>query len=306
MSPTRNLKDPTIISISRTGFASILIAATLSSIRADDQVAKPKQLKQDEEGSSQVAYKQDIVYGRVLGAGLLADIAYPKTQQRLPAIISVHGGRWRAGHKRDESSIDVKQWAGFGFFAMSIDYRLVDCTPAPACYQDVQCAIRFVHAHADEYRIDTKRVFLIGQSAGGHLVSLAATLGEGTFKRTGGWADASNDFLAAISVAANYELTTLSWGNIWTPSTGDATTARKYASPVNHVRKDIKPLLIIHSDNDRSVPIDNALGMIEALEEAEAPHVFHRYPSAGHMGITDEVIRKSLAFIKQQTAAAKQ
>jgi dipeptidyl aminopeptidase/acylaminoacyl peptidase len=166
----------------------------------------------------------------------------------------------------------------------------------------VQCAIRFVHAHAKQYNIDPKRVFLIGQSAGGHMVSLAATLGDGPFARSGGWEMASNDFCAAISVAANYELTTLSWGNIWTPASGDPVEARKFASPVNHVSKKAKPLLILHSDNDNSVPIDNALSMVEALKKAGATHTFHRYPTMGHMGITDEVIKQSLAFIKEQSA----
>jgi alpha-L-fucosidase 2 len=247
-----------------------------------------------------VVTQEDLVYGRVNGAGLLADVAFPETAEKLPAIISVHGGRWRGGHKKDGSSIKVNQWAELGFFAMSIDYRLVGCTPAPACYQDLQCAIRFVHANADKYRIDTSRIFLIGQSAGGHLVSLAATLGDGPFPRTGGWEKASNDVRAVISVAANYELTTLSWGDIWTPTGEDPIKAREFASPVNHVKKDMKPLLVLHSDNDQSVPIDNALRMIDALKKADAPHVFHRYPSMGHMGINDEVIARSLEFIKQQ------
>ena len=248
-----------------------------------------------------IVEKQDVVYGRGHGAGLLADIAYPESDKPIPAIISVHGGRWRGGHKRDRSTIVVKQWAGFGMFAMSIDYRLVGCTPAPACYQDVQCAIRFVHTFAKTFNIDTKRIFLIGQSAGGHMVSLAATFGDGPFPRTGGWEKSSNDFRAAISVAANYELTTLSWGNIWTPSRGDAIAARKLASPVNHVTGKTKPLLILHSDNDRSVPIANALLMIDALKKAKTPHTFHRYPDKGHMGITSEVIKRSLEFIEQQS-----
>lgn len=247
-----------------------------------------------------VTYQEDLVYGRVHGAALLADVAYPASDAPLPAIISVHGGRWRGGHKRDGSTIKVKQWAGFGFFSMSIDYRLVECTPVPACYQDVQCAIRFAHANASDYNIDTKRIFLIGQSAGGHMVSLAATIGDGTFPRTGGWKEASNDFRAAISVAANYELTTLSWGKIWTPAQGDPVEAQRLASPVNHVTKDMKPLLVLHSDNDRSVPIENALGMVAALEKAGARHTFHRYPLMGHMGINEEVIKQALAFIKKQ------
>jgi alpha-L-fucosidase 2 len=212
----------------------------------------------------------------------------------------VHGGRWKGGHRRDASAINVKQWAGFGFFAMSIDYRLVGCTPAPACYQDLQCAIRFLHANADQFPIDTKRIFLIGQSAGGHMVSLAGTLGDGPFPRTGGWEKASNEVRAVIAVAANYELTGLSWGDIWTPPGVDPIKARKLASPVNHVSKEIRPHLILHSDNDQSVPIENALQMVEALKKANAPFTFERYPKMGHMGINDEVIKQARAFIDKQ------
>ena len=250
----------------------------------------------------EIISQPDTIYGRVHGAALVADIAYPKTDKKLKAIISVHGGRWRGGHKRDGSTIKVQQWAGFGLFAMSIDYRLVGCTPAPACYQDFQCALRFVHAHAEKYNIDTDHIYIIGQSAGGHITALAATLGKGPWPNTGGWAGASNDFRAAISVAACYELNTLSWGNIWTPRGKEVKAARKLASPVTHVKEGMKPLLILHSDNDRSVPIPNALLMVEALKKAGAPHVFKRYPKMGHMGINQEVIDRTLEFIKAQSA----
>lgn len=248
--------------------------------------------------SKPITVREDVVYGRVHGAGLLADVAFPESKELLPAIISVHGGRWVGGHKRDGSTINVKQWAGFGFFAMSIDYRLKGASPAPACYQDFQCAIRFVHAHAKALNVDTQRIFLMGQSAGGHMVSLAATLGDGPYPRTGGWEKASNDFRAAISVAAAYDLATLDWGELWSPSGVDPAEARAIASPTQHVSKNEKPLLILHSDNDRSVPIANALEMVEILKKAGARHTFHRYPMMGHMGINQEVIDKSLAFIK--------
>src|SRR5262249_17537579 len=131
--------------------------------------------------ASNIVFKEDVVYGRVQGAGLLADIAYPDAKGPFPTILSVHGGRWFRESKSTHSATKVRQWATFGFFAMSIEYRLIGCSPPPACYQDVLCAIRWLHAHAGRYPIDAKRIFLIGQSAGGHLVSLAATLGEGTF-----------------------------------------------------------------------------------------------------------------------------
>jgi len=250
---------------------------------------------------SKVTVEEDVVYGRVHGAGLLADIAYPASKSPLPAIISVHGGRWVSGHKRDSSAIKVEQWAGLGFFAMSIDYRLRDCTPPPACYQDLQCAIRFVHAHARDYNIDARRIFLIGQSAGGQMVSLAATLGERFYAHTGGWEKASGDFRGAISVAGAYDLATLDWGTLWTQPGVAPESARKQASPAQHVAKDSKPLLILHADNDRSVPIANALEMVAALKEAGAHYTFRRYPKMGHMGINQEVIDQSLAFIKELT-----
>lgn len=248
-----------------------------------------------------VTVAEDLLYGRVHGAGLLADVAYPKSDGKLPAIISVHGGRWRGGNKKDGSTIKVAQWAGFGFFAMSIDYRLTAGTPAPACYQDMQCAIRFVHANAEKYNVDTDRIFLIGQSAGGHMVSLAATMGDGPFPRTGGWNDASNEFRAAISVAAAYDLPSLDWGKIWKQANSDQDKARELASPNNHVSKEMKPLLILHSDTDRSVPIANALKMVDVLEKADAPFKFIRYPEAGHMGITDEVIKQARLYIDEQS-----
>src|SRR5262249_52764108 len=71
------------------------------------------------DGDAHITVKEDVVYGRVQGAGLLADIAYPEGKGPFPAVISVHGGRWRAGSRTDASSIKVGEWAGFGFFAMS-------------------------------------------------------------------------------------------------------------------------------------------------------------------------------------------
>jgi len=133
------------------------------------------------------------------------------------------------------------------------------------------------------------------------MVSLAATLGDGPYPHTGSWDKESNDFRAAISVAAAYDLTTLDWGALWTPPDVDAQAARSQASPAKHVNKTMKPLLILHSDNDRSVPIANALAMVDVLDQSGARYTFHRYPTMGHMGINQEVIEKSLAFIKENS-----
>jgi acetyl esterase/lipase len=246
-----------------------------------------------------IRFQEDVIYGRVEGSALLADVAQPAGEGPFPAIISLHGGRWVGGHRRDTSSIKPREWAQLGFFAMTIDYRLARATPAPACYQDMLCAIRYVRAHAAQYKVDPNRIFLIGQSAGGQMASLLATLGEGPWKKAGGWNEESHDVRGVISVCAPYELATLDWGKLWTPIGGDADAARKEASPLLHVQATSKPLLILHSDDDKSVPIRQAVDMAEALKKAGARHKFLHYTDKGHMQIVDYVVRESVAFIKE-------
>jgi acetyl esterase/lipase len=230
---------------------------------------------------------------------LLANLAYPDGPGTRPAILSVHGGRWRAGNRTDASSIKVTQWAEFGFVALSIDYRLVGGSPAPAPYVDLRCAIRWLHAHADDYGVDPERIYLIGQSAGGHMVSLAATVGDGPFAKAGGWDQARGDVRAVISVAAAYDLNTLSWGNLWTPVSGAVEDARRIASPMTHVSATTKPTLVIHSDDDKSVPVQQAVDFVDKLKAAGVPHRFVHFTDRGHMGITDEVIKEARAFIAE-------
>ena len=250
-------------------------------------------------GQGHIVVEQNVVYGQAAGSALMADVAYPVSEELIPAIIYVHGGRWRTGERTGRDRLDVYEWANHGFFAMTIDYRLVPASPAPAAYQDLLCAIRWMHAHAEDYGVDPDRIYLIGNSAGGHLVSLAATLGDGPYERVGGWDEARSDVRAVISAAAPYELNTLSWGDLWTPIEGDIEEQRTVASPIHQINASTKPILIIHSDDDQSVPVQQAHDMVAAMKTANAPHRFVHYTDRGHMRITDEVIAETLAFIAE-------
>ena len=104
-----------------------------------------------------------------------------------------------------------------------------------------------------------------------------------------------------ISVAATYELNTLSWGNLWTPVAGNVEEARRIASPMTHVSATTRPTLIIHSDDDKSVPVQQAVDMAAKLKAAACSTASCTTPT-GHMGITDDVIKEARAFIAEVEA----
>jgi acetyl esterase/lipase len=251
--------------------------------------------------SPQVTVKKDVIFGRVEGSALLADLAYPSSGSApRPVLMYVHGGRWRGGTRDDQSWANVQKWAQEGYFTMTIDYRLVGATPAPAPYLDTLTAIRWVHAHAKEYNIDEDRIYLIGFSSGGHLVTLAAALGAGPWKPVGGWEDARTDIAGAISTGGAFDLNTLSWGNLWVPlGDEDITTARRQASPMHQITPQSKPMMIVHSDDDKSVPIQQAIDMVAALKAKNVPHKFLHYTDRGHMGATEEVLKEVRAWIQE-------
>ena len=60
-----------------------------------------------------------------------------------------------------------------------------------------------------------------------------------------------------------------------------------------------KPTLIIHADDDRSVPVRQAEEMVATLKKLAVTHRFVHYKDKGHVGITEDVIKESLAFIDE-------
>lgn len=99
---------------------------------------------------------------------------YPTSQTNAPVMIYVHGGGWRRGNK---SNVDAKP-AAFnqnGFVFISINYRLIPEVDIAEQVGDVAASIAWVKNNIAQYGGDPNRIFLMGHSAGAHLVSLVAT-----------------------------------------------------------------------------------------------------------------------------------
>ena len=122
----------------------------------------------------------DILYGDDLRfrKWQLLDVYRPKAAiepddslKKLPVIISVHGGAWVYGDK------DRYQWycmrlAQRGFAVVNYSYRLAPETKFPSSLKDTEKVFQFVADNAAKYGFDTENVFAVGDSAGGHLLSL--------------------------------------------------------------------------------------------------------------------------------------
>lgn len=113
-------------------------------------------------------------YGtRCLGLDL-----YRPAGDRLPVVLLVHGGGWKAGYRAEFVPMALRL-AQQGYAAVTLSYRLSGEARYPAAVQDVQAAVRWVRVHGAEYGLDPERIALAGGSAGGQLASLAGVTGEG-------------------------------------------------------------------------------------------------------------------------------
>lgn len=92
-----------------------------------------------------------------------------------PVIFVIHGGAWKICDKRDEQLMPMLKGIYRGYAVVSINYRLSQEAIFPAQIFDCKSALRFVKAHAADYKLDKDRIGLWGGSAGGHLAALLAT-----------------------------------------------------------------------------------------------------------------------------------
>lgn len=121
-----------------------------------------------------VAASTDIPYD---GDGLdwhRLDVYAPATQpERLPAVLNFHGGGWCIADKKHFRHF-CQAIAAQGYVVFNANYRLAPEFAHPAQLFDALSAMQWVKAHAPEYGADPARLFLMGDSAGAHLASLAA------------------------------------------------------------------------------------------------------------------------------------
>ena len=98
----------------------------------------------------------------------------PSGEGTAGGLVYYHGGGWVIGDLDSHDSLCRQFCAGAGVVVVSVDYRLAPEHPCPAASEDAWAALGWVAANADELGIDTGRLAVGGDSAGGNLAALMA------------------------------------------------------------------------------------------------------------------------------------
>ncbi len=255
---------------------------------------------------------------------------------RPPLVVWIHGGAWLFGDRRylpetlrPDSLFEALVAAGLA--VATIDYRHSREAPFPAQLHDAKAAVRWLRAHADDLGVDTSRVGVWGESAGGHLAALVALTGDGA----GGASGLDLEGAAGVVGPSTRVDVAVDWYGVNDLATmprpgsppeiaatlppdaqvppedvllaGAAPGAREAASPVAHVGPHAPPFLLVHGTADGIVPpaqsqvlaerLTAAGGSVELALVDDADHVFR-----GHDDV-DALVTRSVAFLARHLVA---
>lgn len=241
-----------------------------------------------------IQVQQDLSY-REGNAAWKLDLAVPEQRGDAPrpALVVIHGGGWRSGDKRTGMWRDLPlEYARHGYVAVSVNYRFVTEAPLPAAVEDVKCAVRWLRAHAKEYNVDPSRIGAYGNSAGAHLAAMLALAGgEAKLEGDGPFQEHSSAVQAACISATPVDF--LDWGaprataasleRLFGGPQQEAVERARRSAPLTYVRADAPPLLVIHGNADKTVPLSQSQKLAQALRKAGAKNVtFFVVDAAGH------------------------
>jgi acetyl esterase/lipase len=114
---------------------------------------------------------------------LLLDLWVPASPTPPPLVVWIHGGAWMLGDRRYlpetlRPNQLFEELVATGLAVATIDYRHALEAQFPAQLHDAKAAIRYLRAHANELGIETERIGVWGESAGGHLAALVGLTGQ--------------------------------------------------------------------------------------------------------------------------------
>ncbi|HZN11778.1 MAG TPA: alpha/beta hydrolase fold domain-containing protein [Blastocatellia bacterium] len=219
--------------------------------------------------------QKDIVYEA--RTGLRLDAYVPPGRGPFPAVILAHGGGWEAGDKVTYLTPILEPLSRAGFAWFSIDYRLTPQVRHPDQLDDLRAAIRFVREHAAQFRVDPRRLALVGESASGQMVTQVATERPAPAAAVVSFYGVY-DFAPMVTDASPRSLLTRLFG--LTRLDDEARVTLRRYSPLYHAHAKMPPRLLIHGTGERLW--GQGVAMEQRLSEVGARHELYAVEGAPH------------------------
>jgi len=263
-------------------FARFVVAAAFVMLMSPAQAQRPAYPPEMPDARTEV-------YRSVDDIDLKAWIFEPaghRTDDMRPAIVFFFGGGWNGGTP-GQFRPQAVHLAERGMVAIVVDYRVKSRqgTLANVAVSDAKAAIRWVRAHASRLGVDPNRIAAGGGSAGGHLAAATAMLpGHDATGAAAQISPAPNALVLFNPVLITAPIPRL--------SNAEAEKLEKLRSrlgaepelmsPYHHVRPALPPTLILHGEDDKTVPYQQAELFTEAMIAAGNRCELVGYPNQGH------------------------
>jgi acetyl esterase/lipase len=191
----------------------------------------------------------------------------------------------------DWEGSDIARWLNSqGIAAFVLKYRLPgsksNIVPHKSPLMDAQRALRMVRFHAEQWNIDPGKIGIMGFSAGGHLASTLST----HYDRGD---PSSTDPMEQVSCRPDFSILVypvISFSDPFTHSGSrrnllgenpDPELVKDFSNELQ-VTEDTPPAILIHSEDDKTVPVENSLLYFKALRANGITSELHIYPYGGH------------------------
>lgn len=211
----------------------------------------------------------------------------PRENNTGAAIVICPGGGY-GFTAMDHEGHQIGAWLNsIGVAGFIVDYRHRNRGYGhPAPLQDAQRAVRHVRAKAEDYRVDPRRIGVLGFSAGGHLASTAAThfdAGKPDAKDPIERASCRPDFAVLCYPVIVFDEAVTHRGSQQNLLGKDAPAELvRSLSNEKQVTKDTPPAFLWHTDEDKGVPAENSVLFYLACRKAGVPAELHVFRTGRH------------------------
>lgn len=235
-----------------------------------------------------------------------------EAEEPLPCIVFVPGSAWKK-QRMDKSLPVMAPMARKGYAVACVEYRPCNAALFPAQVEDSKTAVRYLRKRADEFGVDTTRIFAWGTSSGAHTVLLHAFTQDSALLDAdpGGLpcrVRAVIDFYGPSELVHEFRITK---GYQENPDAngglllGDPVEEKRdvalKASPLYYAHPYSIPVFVVHGEADKVVPLEQSLWLIGRLRECGARVESLFLPGQGHGGSafwTEEIYGLCDAFLR--------